>query len=1054
MPTLSNILSTTSVVASRLRHRQQTSSLQNQMAMREVNVHIGKKATQLSDDFDKFREACKARIADPACTATEKLDIKAEMESWLSRIQTENSKIALSWHQAQIKILEEMHGFLKQGVTTVASAIARVTASMEKLVVDTGISNLDDDDLVTVMEGDKTSGDQFSELRLELNDFQAKEKAWLDGQVDIRKREQENTSTTDTVEKRSGLESHYRDFVLATLASDEEYFDPNDAVVPYEMVIEGVRVFYKTAEVGRGALQINPTELNCQMTEVTVPTSEKIFSISGRRITKISRPIHGGNDFEVMFEFVALDEGVILYTTATRQITLRFASERIRERVYEALSSLLIANRPIIPCRDPLPSLIGPLPVNSFKVPVFVGTWNVGSAEPSDLTPWTEKTLKDLKLKNMNWTHKVIHKDFSDTQGAFSLLAFGGQEAEFKQKSASDCQEHWITSLQTALGPGYLLVAAHSLLEMRLAVFCANRVIPCITNVKADNVATGIGNFVGNKGGVCISFQFFETTVAFITSHLAAHQTKVETRNNDYRQILSNLGNSQTAADIEHSFDHVFWCGDLNYRINTDVDTCREKIDEKDWAFLYEHDQLHIERDINENCFVGYEEQPIDFPPTYRYHRGSRAYTEVPVRVPSWCDRVMVRSLPGVKDLLHPVAYRCHDDIMTSDHSPVSAQYELDIIVSPSPGESDESQAVIFALGNVALTLNDDVKLSAPWRLKLQFISKFIEGSPLSHGTDGLTWLNSRIPQLKSFVNHPNYLAFRHISVIVKDTKNFQNVGMCVLPMGQELDKVVNLSLPVRRSGTVVAYLNLDLLMSFVTDVVADEDSHSVPRKNLGTRLYQGLRQTIDPKGKGAHSRKGRASHKTGEPRNADKSESSVQCSSATEIVENKASTPSLSVTGANVEGERLALKPLLGADLLFTRNTSHKNEEGGASVTATEEADPILAHRGADEVHSHRRRIIRTLLRPRKKTPKVESSDKELFGLLDDSSVRKVTSYTNAPENDDTKGPATLQRKSDESKGDAKVARYKTELADRRQREQVLDKLLDAQLASGDAEE
>lgn len=75
---------------------------------------------------------------------------------------------------------------------------------------------------------------------------------------------------------------------------------------------------------------------------------------------------------------------------------------------------------------------------------------------------------------------------------------------------------------------------------------------------------TGLFNIVGNKGCVGISFDFDGTSFGVISSHLAAHQHKMQDRNNDYRQICSQFPNYSTT----YTYHHILWLGDLKYRIN------------------------------------------------------------------------------------------------------------------------------------------------------------------------------------------------------------------------------------------------------------------------------------------------------------------------------------------------------------------------------------------------------------------------------------------------------------------------------------------------------
>ena len=56
-------------------------------------------------------------------------------------------------------------------------------------------------------------------------------------------------------------------------------------------------------------------------------------------------------------------------------------------------------------------------------------------------------------------------------------------------------------------------------------------------------VATGVGNTLGNKGGVGISMKIGKTKFVFLNAHLAAHQNAIKQRNNDYKKIALDIPN-------------------------------------------------------------------------------------------------------------------------------------------------------------------------------------------------------------------------------------------------------------------------------------------------------------------------------------------------------------------------------------------------------------------------------------------------------------------------------------------------------------------------------
>jgi phosphatidylinositol-bisphosphatase len=115
--------------------------------------------------------------------------------------------------------------------------------------------------------------------------------------------------------------------------------------------------------------------------------------------------------------------------------------------------------------------------------------------------------------------------------------------------------------------------------------------------------------------------------LCFVGSHLAARQHETDNRNANYRDIVKSVKVGRKGADLLNQFDHVFWCGDLNYRIDIERDKVMELIQQKNYPALLEKDQLNTQRKLG-NVFNGFAEGQITFAPTYRYNRGDRTYSD------------------------------------------------------------------------------------------------------------------------------------------------------------------------------------------------------------------------------------------------------------------------------------------------------------------------------------------------------------------------------------------------------------------------------------------
>lgn len=121
----------------------------------------------------------------------------------------------------------------------------------------------------------------------------------------------------------------------------------------------------------------------------------------------------------------------------------------------------------------------------------------------------------------------------------------------------------------------YRTLRVVSLRYIHLIVVVKAELLPRITHLTSSTCATGIGGVYGNKGGAGIGFEISGgTSLAFVTSHLAARPERVKQRNRDYVDIVAGLGlrsevsQAPKDADFLNLYDHVFWSGDFNYRID------------------------------------------------------------------------------------------------------------------------------------------------------------------------------------------------------------------------------------------------------------------------------------------------------------------------------------------------------------------------------------------------------------------------------------------------------------------------------------------------------
>lgn len=89
-------------------------------------------------------------------------------------------------------------------------------------------------------------------------------------------------------------------------------------------------------------------------------------------------------------------------------------------------------------------------------------------------------------------------------------------------------------------GGAFSLVKHYARGEMRLFVFARSPLLAFVTDVECAAENTGIGRVLANKGGILIKLVVKRTSLAFISTHLAAHEgQKFRTERNDtVREIL------------------------------------------------------------------------------------------------------------------------------------------------------------------------------------------------------------------------------------------------------------------------------------------------------------------------------------------------------------------------------------------------------------------------------------------------------------------------------------------------------------------------------------
>lgn len=259
---------------------------------------------------------------------------------------------------------------------------------------------------------------------------------------------------------------------------------------------------------------------------------------------------------------------------------------------------------------------------------------------------------------------------------------------------------------------GYSVLSSVSMWGIHGILIVRTPLVRHFSHVHTDWRACGLGGVMGNKGAVGIAFQYGDgssassTSFAFVNAHLAARAERLPQRQQNYAEIcrglLRNRKRGTRGLQLLHAHDHVFWAGDLNYRVDMGSHGSPAEFSracglaaDGELRRLAEHDQLGRERAMH-NVLVGFREGALQFPPTYRLDFGRRGvYGNKRNQNPSWTDRVLWRSLPGSVALVDQTSYYAAEDMVFSDHRPVTAAFSVLTLCEAAPATVKPAATVV-----------------------------------------------------------------------------------------------------------------------------------------------------------------------------------------------------------------------------------------------------------------------------------------------------------------------------------------------------------------------
>lgn len=278
---------------------------------------------------------------------------------------------------------------------------------------------------------------------------------------------------------------------------------------------------------------------------------------------------------------------------------------------------------------------------------------------------------------------------------SFDIYAIGFQECDHKDewsRALHRCLNNSPKGGSKLITEDYVTVAQVTLWGIHLFLYAQQNVAKHISNVTVDTVATGVANVLGNKGAVAVGFSYKDTTsFAIVSAHLAARHERVAQRNTDYATIVQSLNisgrghprNRLGHVPFIHTFDFVFFLGDLNYRVDlgkpgtpAEFEKVKKLAESQHYGPLIKGDQLY--KEMQNGYFSGFTEAPIAFHPTYRLERGTNvSFQNKKNQNASYTDRILYRSYPSMESKIKSLQYTAAAEVNLSDHRPVYSTFEV-----------------------------------------------------------------------------------------------------------------------------------------------------------------------------------------------------------------------------------------------------------------------------------------------------------------------------------------------------------------------------------------
>ncbi|KAK8861609.1 hypothetical protein IAR55_002432 [Kwoniella newhampshirensis] len=374
-----------------------------------------------------------------------------------------------------------------------------------------------------------------------------------------------------------------------------------------------------------------------------------------------------------------------LLSDATKSVGRAYINnfqDKGKQTAIDMLLGMMAGQRPVIlfdPISDSVHSALKAR-VNEYSstrvITIFSGTWNLNGKAPDEaLDSWLFPANAPEYVQLLRLGRDPVAKLSRFSRPDIYQIAFQeiveltpGQILQTDPAKKRMWEKYIMDTFAMRKGKKseYLLFRGEQLVGTALIVLVKSDLAKCMRGVESTTKKTGLQGLSGNKGGVGIRFDLFDSSICFVSCHLAAGHSNVSERNADWRTVVGGMKFLRGKMIDDHEV--IVWAADFNYRIGSTNAEVRDSIEAGDFDALLAADQLLNAMDTGE-VFMGYDEGPIRFS-----DNGTDDYdTSDKQRIPAWTDRVLFKG-PALRLKEYNRA-----ELMTSDHRPVYAVFDATI---------------------------------------------------------------------------------------------------------------------------------------------------------------------------------------------------------------------------------------------------------------------------------------------------------------------------------------------------------------------------------------